>query len=50
MTFIISEKLATPTTQTSQTSIPYASRAEVKSESIQPEMSKGKKYLKYLFI
>lgn len=36
------EKLAAPSTQTSSTSIPYASRAEIKTENIQPEPSKGK--------
>ncbi|XP_051167049.1 ecdysone-induced protein 74EF isoform X1 [Leptopilina boulardi] len=37
---LFSEKLSTPTTQTSQTSIPYATRAEIKTENIQPETSK----------
>ncbi|EFN61991.1 hypothetical protein EAG_01744 [Camponotus floridanus] len=37
---LLAEKLAAPSTQTSSTSIPYASRAEIKTENIQPEPSK----------
>ncbi|XP_029166871.1 ecdysone-induced protein 74EF isoform X3 [Nylanderia fulva] len=37
---LLAEKLAAPSTQTSPTSIPYASRAEIKTENIQPEPSK----------
>ncbi|KAK1134278.1 hypothetical protein K0M31_012059, partial [Melipona bicolor] len=36
-------KLAAPSSQASPTSIPYAARAEIKTESIQPETSKGKR-------
>lgn len=36
------EKLAAPSSQASPTSIPYATRAEIKTESIQPETTKGK--------
>ncbi|KYM82383.1 hypothetical protein ALC53_07171 [Atta colombica] len=39
---LLAEKLAAPSTQASPTSIPYASRAEIKTENIQPETSKGK--------
>ncbi|KAH0952599.1 hypothetical protein HN011_005133, partial [Eciton burchellii] len=38
---LLAEKLAAPSTQASSTSIPYASRAEIKTENIQPEPSKG---------
>ncbi|XP_076627188.1 ecdysone-induced protein E74 isoform X1 [Colletes latitarsis] len=37
---LLAEKLAAPSSQASPTSIPYATRAEIKTESIQPEMSK----------
>ncbi|XP_018048959.1 PREDICTED: ecdysone-induced protein 74EF isoform X1 [Atta colombica] len=37
---LLAEKLAAPSTQASPTSIPYASRAEIKTENIQPETSK----------
>ena len=40
--FFFLEKLATPTTQTPQGLISYASRADIKTESIHPEQSKGK--------
>ncbi|XP_070159326.1 ecdysone-induced protein E74 isoform X5 [Polyergus mexicanus] len=36
---LLAEKLAAPSTQTSPTSIPYASRAEIKTENIKPEPS-----------
>lgn len=39
---IFLEKLAAPSTQTSPITIPYAARAEIKTENIQPESSKGK--------
>ncbi|XP_043524825.1 uncharacterized protein LOC122536485 [Frieseomelitta varia] len=39
---LLAEKLAAPSSQASPTSIPYAARAEIKTESIQPETSKGK--------
>ncbi|TGZ47335.1 Uncharacterized protein DBV15_00140 [Temnothorax longispinosus] len=39
------EKLAAPSTQGSPTSIPYASRAEIKTENIQPETNKGLKLI-----
>ncbi|XP_017765295.1 PREDICTED: ecdysone-induced protein 74EF isoform X2 [Eufriesea mexicana] len=37
---LLAEKLAAPSSQASPTSIPYATRAEIKTESIQPETSK----------
>ncbi|KAK9306267.1 hypothetical protein QLX08_002994 [Tetragonisca angustula] len=37
---LLAEKLAAPSSQASPTSIPYAARAEIKTESIQPETSK----------
>lgn len=40
--FLVTEKLAAPSSQASPTSIPYATRAEIKTENIQPETSKGK--------
>ncbi|XP_076228145.1 ecdysone-induced protein E74 isoform X1 [Nomia melanderi] len=37
---LLAEKLAAPSSQTSPASIPYATRAEIKTENIQPETSK----------
>ncbi|XP_012242918.1 ecdysone-induced protein 74EF isoform X1 [Bombus vosnesenskii] len=37
---LLAEKLAAPSSQASPTSIPYATRAEIKTENIQPETSK----------
>ncbi|XP_076755422.1 ecdysone-induced protein E74 isoform X1 [Xylocopa sonorina] len=37
---LLAEKLAAPSSQASPASIPYATRAEIKTESIQPETSK----------
>ncbi|XP_006558439.1 ecdysteroid-regulated gene E74 isoform X3 [Apis mellifera] len=37
---LLAEKLAAPSSQASPTSIPYATRAEIKTESIQPETTK----------
>ncbi|XP_012275431.1 ecdysone-induced protein 74EF isoform X2 [Orussus abietinus] len=37
---LLAEKLAAPSSQASLTSIPYAARAEIKTENIQPETSK----------
>ncbi|XP_066595185.1 ecdysone-induced protein 74EF-like isoform X2 [Prorops nasuta] len=37
---LLAEKLAAPSSQVSPTSIPYAARAEIKTENIQPEPSK----------
>lgn len=50
LTFAGIEKLAAPSTQTSPTSIPYASRAEIKTENIKPEPSIGKSYVDLAFL
>ncbi|KAF7387874.1 hypothetical protein HZH66_010641 [Vespula vulgaris] len=41
---LLAEKLAAPSSQASPTTIPYAARAEIKTENIQHETSKGYGY------